>query len=444
MSKKILLFFIFLGLSSTSLFSQAINTSRLDSLFDALSKNNKTMGSVAIAKNGKIIYTRSLGYSNISDNENTPASSKTLYRIGSITKMFTATMIFQLIEENRISLNTNLKNFFPNIPNANKITIRTLLNHRSGLFDFVDDQDPVWLTRPQTKQMIVSKIIKGKIHFLPNENFSYSNTGYLLLAYIIEKITNQTYNENLQKRICKKIQLKNTYSPANNKLKNNEANSFAFSNSKWKKVTDIYFPNVVGVGDILSTPSDLIKFDEALLSGKLISQTSLDSMKTFANNTFGMGIMKVPFYSKIGYGHAGDTYGTHTLVANFPSDSLTLASCFNGENYPHNEINIDILHICFNEKYEMPTFKTFEIPEELLNKYVGVYSSNDLPLKITITKEYNNLFAQATGQADFPLEAIEKNQFRFVPAGIVMTFDIEKNEVIMKQGGRSYRFTKDK
>src|SRR5690606_33872582 len=132
--------------------------------------------------------------------------------------------------------------------------------------------------------------------------------------------------------------------------------------------------------------------------------------------TFGMGIMKVPLYNRIGYGHAGDTYGTHTIVSNFTNDTLTFASCINGEAFPHNDISIGILSICFNEKYKIPTFKIFEVSTETLNKYLGIYSSKDMPLKISITQKDNALFAQATGQPAFPLEATEKDKFRFVQA----------------------------
>ncbi|MEP7257115.1 MAG: serine hydrolase domain-containing protein [Flavitalea sp.] len=445
MTKIYLLLLLLTGLFSSSLFSQKINIKKLDGLFDALSINNKAMGSIAISKNGKVVYTRSIGLNNIYNKGKTAASEKTLYRIGSATKMFTATMIFQLIEEHKISLSTKLDKFFPQIPNSRSISIETLLNHKSGLYDYINDQkDLTWITRPQSTKIIIEKITKGKPNSLPNEKFKYSNSGYFLLANILLKVTQQGYNENLQKRICSKIQLRNTYSPLTNELKNNEAGSFSFANGEWTKMTDIYFPNVVGIGDILSTPSDLIKFDEALLGGQLISEASLKSMKTFTDYGFGMGIMKVPFYKKVGFGHAGDTYGTHSVVANFTSDSLTFAACINGEVFPHNDISIGILSICFNEKYEIPTFKVFGVSAETLNKYIGVYSSKVVPLKITITRKDNLLFAQATGQPSFPLEATEQDKFRYVQAGVNMEFNTDKNELIMIQGGGSYFFSKDK
>ena len=298
MKKRFLIIVLLAGFLNTQGFSQGLNTKKLDAFFDTLDAHNKVMGSFAVSKNGKMIYQRSVGYSNMSG-EKIKANSSTLYHIGSITKMYTATMVFQLVEEGKIALNTTLDKFFPAIPNAKTITIETLLNHKNGLYDYVNDQkDFSWITKPQSRKIIIDEIAKGKPKFLPGEKFTYSNSGYYLLTCIIEKITGQTYNENLQKRICAKLHLNHTYSPANNELKKNEAGSFTLSNNQWDKITDIYFPNVVGVGDILSTPSDLILFTNALMDGKFISAKSLGAMKNFGDNPIGMGMMRVPFYKK--------------------------------------------------------------------------------------------------------------------------------------------------
>lgn len=360
--KKLLTILSLVGLFNFPGFSQNLNTKKLDSLFDALQNNNQIMGSFAIAKNGKTIYTRSIGYSTINTSEKIRTTGETLYRIGSVTKTFTATMIFQLIEEGKISLTTPLDHYFPQIPNSNKITIEILLKHRSGLFDFVNDQeDTAWIKKPQTANIIIGQIVNGKPKFSPDKKVTYSNSGFYLLARIIENVTGLTYNENLQKRICSKLQMRNTYSPPNNELKNNEANSYTLADGQWVKVNDNYFPNIVGVGDILSTTADLILFIDALLDSKLTSQKSLGLMGGFGcKNCRGMGIMKIPFNKKSGLGHRGDTFGTHTAVIKFTDDSLTFTSCINGTVSKPSEITNRVLSICFDEKYEIPSFNSKE------------------------------------------------------------------------------------
>ena len=155
--------------------------------------------------------------------------------------------------------------------------------------------------------------------------------------------------------------MSNTYSPPDNELKSNEANGYTLEDSKWVEVADNYFPNIVGVGDILSTTTDLIIFINALLDYKLTSQKSLDLMGGFAcKNCVGMGLMKIPFYKRIGSGHRGDTFGTHTFVVKFADNSITFASCVNGTVLKPSDITIGLLSICYDEKYEIPTFNSKE------------------------------------------------------------------------------------
>ncbi|MEO7925118.1 MAG: serine hydrolase domain-containing protein [Saprospiraceae bacterium] len=119
---------------------QNVNSAKLDSFFNILGEKNKAMGSIAISKNGHLIYTKAIGYSRISDLVKTAATKQTKYRIGSITKMFTAVMIFQLKEEKKLELKNTLAMYFPDIPNAKKVTIGNLLNHRSGIHNFTDEE----------------------------------------------------------------------------------------------------------------------------------------------------------------------------------------------------------------------------------------------------------------------------------------------------------------
>jgi CubicO group peptidase (beta-lactamase class C family) len=356
--KKQLLVLALAGLSSFPGISQDLNTNKLNAFFDSLELNQQVMGNFAVAKNGKIVYSRSIGYSVITGDDKVKLDSAAKFRIGSVTKTFTATMIMQLIDEGKLSLNTTLATYFPQIPNSGKITIEMLLKHRSGLYDYVNGSpDREWIKKPQSKDNILQEIVKGTPGFSPDKKVAYNNSGFYLLASIIEKITGHTYNENLQERICSKLQMNNTYSPVDNELKINEANGYKLEDGKWVQVADNYFPNIVGVGDILSTTSDLIVFINALLDSKLTSKKSLNLMGGFGcKNCVGMGLMKFPFYKRTGSGHRGDTFGTHTIVAKFPDETITIAGCINGTVLKPNDINIGILSICFDEPYEIPTF----------------------------------------------------------------------------------------
>ncbi|HCY75439.1 MAG TPA: peptidase [Ignavibacteriales bacterium] len=443
MKSKIFLTLLITVLSFASIFSQSINKAKLDSLLNILDEKNKSMGSLTISKNGDVLYSRAIGYSYIYDNEKTIATEKTKYRIGSITKMFTATMIFQLIEEGKLNLSTTLDKFFPKVPNADKITISNLLNHRSGIHEFTDDPDyETWMAQPKTQDEILALISKHDVDFQPNEKAAYSNSNFVILGYIIEMVSKKSYSNNLKERVTTKIGLENTYVGSRINKDNYEGFSYRFE-GKWvqAKETDMSIPS--GAGCIVSTPTDLTKFIEALFSLKLVSENSLKQMKTIIDR-YGMGMREIPFYNKRAYGHNGRIDGFTSNLAYIPEDSLAISFCSNGEIFPVNEIMIGALSIYFNQEYTIPTFKAIALKTEDLDKYLGVYSSLQMPLKISITKDNTTLFAQATGQDAFPLEAIEKDKFRFDEAGVKVEFNTDKNEFIITQRGTSFLFTKDK
>jgi D-alanyl-D-alanine carboxypeptidase len=262
---KIFATILLTGITFGSIISQNLNKPKLDSLFNTLAEQNKAMGSLTISKNGSVLYRRANGYSFISDNEKLAATEKTKYRIGPISMMFTATMIFQLIDEGKLSLTTTLDKYFPELPNANIITISNLLNHRSGLHNFTDDLDyTTWMTQPKTQDEMLATISKNKVDFQPNEKAYPSNSNYVILGYILENISKQSYLKNLEERITTKIGLSNTYVGGSTNTNNNESFSYKFV-SKWEQLpeTDMSIPG--GACSIVSTPTDLTIFIYKLL-----------------------------------------------------------------------------------------------------------------------------------------------------------------------------------
>ncbi|MBI2428163.1 MAG: beta-lactamase family protein [Ignavibacteriales bacterium] len=443
MKTKFFKTFLLTVLSFGTVFSQGFNKQKLDSLFDILGEKNKIMGSLTISKNGNVLYKRSVGYSVISDKEKIPATEKTKYRIGSVGKMFTATMIFQLIEEGTLSLSTTLDRYFPKLPNANNITIGHLLNHRSGIHEFTDDTSyATWMEKPKTQEEILELISKHPVDFQPGEKSAYSNSNFAILGYILENVTERSYAKNLSERITSKIGLSNTYAGSAINTNNNESFSYRFSDT-WEreKETDLSIPG--GAGCIVSTPTDLTKFIEALFSLKLVSKNSLTHMQTITDR-YGMGMRPAPFFTKKGYGHNGRIDGFRTNLAYFPENSVAISFCSNGEYYPVSEILIGALSIYFNREYSIPTFKSITLSTDELDKYLGDYSSKQMPLKITITKENTTLFAQATGQGAFPLTPTEQDKFTFDEDGVKVEFTADKNEFTITQRGTSFLFTKDK
>ena len=444
--KKIILL-VALSFFIKTLNAQSFSVAKMDSLISMIDQHEKAMGQLAISKNGKVIYNRTWGYSQWNENVRKKADNNTKYRIGSISKMFTATMILQLMEEGKLKLDNNLSSYFSQIPNAEKITIEQLLNHHSGIHNFTDDSAYVaYYTHPQTRMQMLDLFKQQKPDFEPGENAAYSNTNYLLLGYIIEDLTKQSFKDALKKKITDKIGLKNTYVGSNINNAFNEASSFNYDGKKWETTdeTDMTIPT--GAGNIISTTEDLNKFVAALFQEKLINKSSLEKMTELKDN-YGLGLFQFPFYKRHAFGHTGGIDGFNSMLGYFPDDSVSFAIICNGLNYRLNDIALGALSIFYNKKYELPSFSELKIEEEKLQRYIGAYASQQVPLKITIAKEADHLTAQATGQSAFPLEAESETKFKFDAAGVVIEFSIEKDKPIskfhLKQGGGDFLFEKE-
>jgi CubicO group peptidase (beta-lactamase class C family) len=391
-----------------------------------------------MSKDGKTIYSKSIG---IADQSKSPIHENTKFRIGSVTKTFTAALIMKAADENRLQLNDHLLKYFPQVTNADKITIAQLLAHRSGIHNFTDDAAyQVWQTLAKSDAEMIDIIVKGGSDFEPGTKAEYSNANYVLLSQILQKVYKQSYREILTQKILKPVGLAHTYYGGKINVKNNEAQSFSYA-ATWQPTTETDMSIPSGAGSIVSTGNDLGRFFEALFNGKIISAKGLEQMKTIENN-YGMGLFRMPFNDKISYGHTGGIEAFSSMVSHFPDEKLTVAILSNGLHFDMNSIGIALLSSYFNLPFDIPTFVKHSYQPEELEKYTGVYASAQMPLKITVTRVGGSLTAQATGQSAFPLETSALNVFTFEPAGIVLEFKPEQKEMMLKQGGGIYTFTK--
>lgn len=418
-------------------FSQELQTSKLNNYLETLEQNDKFMGTVCVSKDGKNIYSKSVGFSNIETK--TKANQNSTYKIGSISKSFTSVMIFQAIEKEKLKRSTTLDKYFPSIQNAKIITIDHLLSHRSGIHNFTDNSFPSWATEPKSRNELLKIIEDGGSDFMPDSKAQYSNSNYILLSYILEIIHQKPFAEILQNNIVDPLKLPHTY--FGKSKPNSTSHSYKYFD-KWRIESDTDSSVLMGAGGIISTTNDLNLFFHALFSGKLITQSSLVQMKTITDG-LGRGVIQIPFGTKTGYGHTGGIEGFNSISIYFPEDKISYSLTSNGANYIINNISIAILSGIYNIPFEIPTFEVIHLTSSDLDKYLGVYSSQQLPIKITITKRDKTLVAQGTGQPSFDLTASAENTFRFDQGGIIMVFDPKPGTMILKQGGGSFMMKKE-
>lgn len=431
--KNIILLIILFSIKG---YSQNINKLRIDSLITALEVNNQDIGSISIFKDNKEVYSRTFGETNIKTLQKTPDLK---YHIGSVSKMITATLIFKLADENKISLNDTLFSFFPDIPNSKKITIKNLLEHTSGLQNFViKENNSRWLTKKVTQKEIIEEIIKQGVAFQPGEKVFYSNSAYYLLTKIVESKYNSSYSTILEEKIIKPFKLKN-FASFHHHNYNNIALSYLYENG-WKKTEDFYFENVIGVGDIASTMYDTNVFISQLFAGQIISKISLEKMVPVDGSFFGRGLIDLSFGGNILYGHYGDTYGSHSIVLFDIKNKTAISLVVNGERLSKDDFVYYLLNTIYKNKRKLSDRQIDGMHAEL---YTGTYSSVELPFKLKLSYGDQFLKAEVVGDSPFTLDKIGENKFEYFPAGIILEINPSEKQMIMIQRGQKYQFKRD-
>ncbi len=352
-----------------SVSAKSFDADKLDQYLETLEIHEKAMFSLAVVKNGRPVYQKSIGFADIENKQK--ANKDTQYRVGSITKVFTSTMIFQLIDEGKLTLDTTLDKYYPKVRNAKEITISMLLSHRSGIHNFTNTPEYTqYMTHPKTKAEMVNLIEELVSDFEPNSSANYSNSAYVLLGFIIEDISKDTYANQLQKRIATKLNLGSTRYGGPINVENNQAKSYMHNAERWIPATETDMSIPHGAGAIISTPTDIATFLFSLFTGKLISADSLTKMKEI-NQGFGRGLFQFPFHNKKAYGHDGGIDGFRARSGYFETDGLAFALTANGMNYGMNDISIVILNMFYGLSNDIPDFekKPIELSKIDLEKY---------------------------------------------------------------------------
>ncbi|MCP4438718.1 MAG: serine hydrolase [Aureispira sp.] len=398
----------------------------IDRLLKSIDSSNLLMGSLSIYQKGKEVYNFSIGWSDL--RKDLKNSKHTKYRIGSITKSFTAVIIMQLIEEKKLSLDTKISAYLPNIPNANTITIEHLLRHKSGLFNITESPTFLtWMESFHTRNEMINLIISSGTVFSPGKKKKYSNTNYILLSIIAEKIEGAKYAQILEERIFSKCQLANTYYGGEINTKHNEALSYFYKDSDWvsSSMTDMSIP--IGAGAIVSNPEDLNTFYFQLFNGNLITEESLNLM-TSNNNLFEFALYPVlSINSKACFGHEGRIDGFHSFSAYFPDGKISISFCANAELIYLNELLLQILNIYF------------DIPPTSQER-IGCYKNDNISLELTPIN--SSLLAKIDNSNFYFLESSGKKKYSSLQNDISIKF-LNKDRLVIKTAQKKVLLKKE-
>lgn len=369
---------VLIALSMQCAFGQVVTDHKkqqLDSLFDELSNNMMSMAGFSVYENGVEVYTRTYGLATSRVDQTVQAESgKTLYRIGSVSKVFTAYLVMKLIEEGKLTLDQDISSYFPELNNASNITIRSLLSHKSLLpiYHRVADLDKMRRTKNEAE--LIALVNKRDAN-ADTAKIVYNNLNYTLLGLIIEKTEGLTFNEVIEERLAVLPDAKIYGSCSLLKAEKNEANSFHVKDGKWIEDYEMMeWPLPDASGFLLSNPQTINAFMDELFVGNLLRKDLLEQMLP-VDQVFGFGLMKTNFDAHTGYGHSGRIEGFTAATTYFPEERLSVTLLQNGTVYPLNDILILMGNILFDEPVEMPKLSRMELTSEHIQSMLGTYDN---------------------------------------------------------------------
>jgi D-alanyl-D-alanine carboxypeptidase len=295
-----------------------------------LAKKDEFSGVVLVARHGKVLLQKAWGLAN--REKGTPNTLDTRFRLGSMNKMFTSVATLQLVEAGKLALDDPIGKYLTDYPNkdvASKVTVRNLLTHTGGTGDiFGPDFAKNRLTLREHSDYLKLYGARGLTHE-PGAEFRYSNYGFVLLGALIEKVTGMSYYDYVQSKIFKPAGMTSTASLAENETVPNRSVGYMKDNGKWVPNTDTLPWRGTSAGGGYSTAGDLLKFAQALESGKLISKASLKAATTPYKEDYGFGFGIQGEGPLRGYGHGGGAPGMNGELRIFPQTGTVVISLSN-------------------------------------------------------------------------------------------------------------------
>ena len=416
-------------------------TAKAEEYLNALAKQGRFNGAVLGARDGKVLLSQGYGMANLEhDVPNTP---RTKFRLGSITKQFTAAAVLLLQERGKLSVQDAVCKYVAACPEAWKeVTIHHLLSHTGGLPNFTGFPDyQKTMMVPATMESLLARFKDRPLDFKPSEKWNYSNSGYVLLGHVLEQVTGQSYEQFLQEQVFGPLKMANTGYDRHERVLKGRATGYSrrgeqVVNSDYLAMT---IPHAAGA--LYSTVEDLLLWQQGLFGGKLLSPQSLAVMLTPVKNDYGYGVGVNRQFNRQSISHGGGINGFSTFLTYYPDEKVTIAVLrnFDGGSPGPGAIARDLAAIAFGEKYELPRERVaIKVDPKIYDAYVGRYELTPT-FSLTIAREGDRLMGHPTGQP--PAELFPESETKFflkvVDAQITFVKD-EKGQVtglILHQGG---------
>ncbi|HEV7676016.1 MAG TPA: serine hydrolase [Candidatus Angelobacter sp.] len=404
------------------------------------------MGSVLVAQDGKILLDKGYGFASLEwEIPNTPT---TKFRLGSVTKQFTAASILLLEERGKLKVEDPVKKYMPDAPAAwDKITIFHVLTHTSGIPSFTSFPDYASTeATPTSPEKLVARFRDKPLEFEPGTKWNYSNSGYVLLGYLLEKISSQSYSEFVQQNIFTPLGMKDSGYDSNSSIIKRRAAGYTPGKDGPENAGFIHMSIPFSAGALYSTTEDLLRWEQGLFGGKVIKQASLAKMTTPFKQDYAFGVIVQTVNGHKVIAHGGGIEGFNSSLAYYPDEKMVVVVLANLNGNAADDIAGKLAQVVRREKVVLPTErKEITVSPEILKKYVGTYELTPA-FSIVMTLENGQLMTQATNQEKLPLFAESETMFFLKAVDAQVEFvKNEKGEVtdmVLHQNGRDIKGVK--
>ncbi|WP_259016903.1 serine hydrolase domain-containing protein [Emticicia fluvialis] len=395
---------------------------KLDELMSAYTQNREFNGSVLVAKKGKILLEKGYGFQNLQKKLNN--NTATLYPIASVTKTFTATLILKLAEMKQLSLQDKLSKYYTDYPLGDSISIEQLLSHTAGIYNYTNNSDFMFkeATKPASQERMLSLFKDQPLDFLPGKGWNYSNSGYILLGYIIEKVSGMSYEKAVRKYLFTPAGMVNSgFDFAGQPEDKIALGYYSDSGKDYNKLAPLYDSSVVfAAGAVYSSVQDLYKWHQALQQNQIIKIQTSAKAYTPVKQNYGYGWIIDSVFSKRVVSHSGGIPGYRSNFARIVEDDVCIILLNNTETPGMSIITRNIMAVLYNQPYKLPKVKhVVKISTDILAQYAGSFEVEQQKLVIDFRIENGILIAYPVNGPRSVLAAVDETNF----------FDIEQEAV---------------
>ncbi len=415
----------------------AQDTGRMDRIVQSGAGSRKFTGTVLVARGGEVLFSKGYGFANLEWNiANTP---ETKFRLGSVTKQFTAASILLLEERGKLKIGDPVKKYMPDAPAAwDQVTVFHLLTHTSGIPSFTGLADYAKLEPfPSTPAQLVARFRDLPLEFQPGEKWAYDNSGYVLLGYLVEKIAGEPYEKFVTENIFAPLGMKDSGYDSNFAIIPHRAEGYVANNSGYQHAGYIDMSIPFSAGALYSTTADLLQWQQGLYGGKVLQAESLKKMTTPFRQNYAFGLQVDTTGGHKRFSHGGGIEGFNTQLEYYPDDKLTVVVLENANGAaPPQDLARKLAGVVFGEAVVLPGERQeITLDPKILSRYTGAYRSSQGPA-IVIGADGAHLTGKLGNQPALPFFPQSETLFFAKAVDAQIEFAADATRLTIHQAGR--------